>query len=87
MSKGYPSVSLEGFQSPGVVVSYTQNPSIKSGMKFLEKGIQISAGVPLFCDEGNDFLTFRIGLFGIDKLSAIDETVAKFSEVLDLIEH
>lgn len=56
-------------------------------MTFLEKGVQISAGVPLFCDEGSDFLTFRVGLFGIDKLTAIDETVAKFQEVLDSIEH
>jgi aspartate aminotransferase-like enzyme len=56
---------------------------MKSGILFAQQGIQISAGVPLFCDEGNDFSTFRIGLFGVDKLSSIDETVAKLAIVLD----
>ncbi|MGI9628942.1 MAG: aminotransferase class V-fold PLP-dependent enzyme, partial [Longimicrobiales bacterium] len=64
VGQGFPSVAAEGFQAPGVVVSYTDDPDIKSGAKFSAAGIQIAAGVPLKCDEPDDFSTFRIGLFG-----------------------
>lgn len=81
-SRGFPSVAAEGFQAPGVVVSYTTDPGIKSGSKFAEAGVQIAAGVPLQCDEGPDFTTFRIGLFGLDKLKEVDRTVASFEAAL-----
>ena len=84
-SKGIKSLAAEGFQAPGVVVSYTEDPLVKSGQKFLENGVQIAAGVPLKCDEPEDFQTFRIGLFGLDKLHNIDRTVKSFSEVFDKI--
>ena len=84
-SKGIKSLAAEGFQAPGVVVSYTEDPLVKNGQKFLEKGIQIAAGVPLKCDEPEDFQTFRIGLFGLDKLHNIDRTVKTFSDVFDKI--
>ncbi|MFQ5485512.1 MAG: aminotransferase class V-fold PLP-dependent enzyme [Desulfobacterales bacterium] len=83
--KGIKSVAAEGFQAPGVVVSYTEDPGLKSGKKFLDVGIQIAAGVPLQCDEPEDFQTFRIGLFGLDKLHHIDRTVQKLSEALEQI--
>jgi len=67
-SKGFPSVAAAGFEAPGVVVSFTTDPEIQSGKKFMGLGLQIAAGVPLQCDEGADFRTFRIGLFGLDKL-------------------
>jgi len=67
-SKGFPSVAAPGFEAPGVVVSFTTDPEIQSGKKFMGLGLQIAAGVPLQCDEGADFRTFRIGLFGLDKL-------------------
>jgi aspartate aminotransferase-like enzyme len=73
--KGYPSVAARGFQAPGVVVSYTDDPEIQSARKFLPLGLQIAAGVPLQCDEPVDFRTFRLGLFGLDKLRNIDRTV------------
>ena len=79
VSRGYPSVAAEGFQAPGVVVSYTTDPEIQSGKKFIELGLQTAAGVPLQCDEGPDFRTFRIGLFGLEKLQNVDRTV-KFLE-------
>jgi aspartate aminotransferase-like enzyme len=79
VSRGYPSVAAEGFQAPGVVVSYTTDPEIQSGKKFIELGLQTAAGVPLQCDEGPDFKTFRIGLFGLEKLQNVDRTV-KFLE-------
>lgn len=66
-SFGYPSVAAAGFEAPGVVVSYTTDPSIQSSKRFLELGLQTAAGVPLQCDEGPDFMTFRVGLFGLDK--------------------
>ena len=84
-SKGFASVAAEGFQAPGVVVSYTTDPGLKSGQKFAANGAQIAAGVPLQCDEGSDFQSFRIGLFGLDKLQHIDETVQKLQEVIDRI--
>ena len=72
-------MAAEGFQAPGVVVSYTTDPEIQSGKKFIELGLQTAAGVPLQCDEGPDFRTFRIGLFGLEKLQNVDRTV-KFLE-------
>ena len=81
--KGFKSVAAEGFQAPSVVVSYTNDPDIKSGKVFMEHGLQIAAGVPLECDEGENFMTFRIGLFGLDKLHNLDRTVKYLKEALD----
>ena len=85
VSKGIKSVAAEGFQAPGVVVCYTDDVNIHKGKKFAAVGIQIAAGVPLQCDEPDDFQTFRIGLFGLDKLQNVDRTVANFAEALDQI--
>ncbi len=82
---GFTSVAAEGFQAPGVVVSYTDDPGIKSGAKFAAQGMQIAGGVPLQVGEGDDFSTFRIGLFGIDKLQNVDRTVASFRSVLEAL--
>ncbi len=83
--KGVVSVAAEGFGAPGVVVSYTADPDIQNGKKFLAKGMQIAAGVPLQCDEPADFRTFRLGLFGLDKLYDVDGTVARLERVLDAV--
>ena len=74
--KGYPSVAAAGFEAPSVVVSFTDDPDVQSGQKLVGLGLQIAAGVPLQCDEPADFRTFRIGLFGLDKLRNVDRTVA-----------
>ncbi len=84
-SRGLPSVAAEGFKAPGVVVSYTTDPEIQSSKKFLAEGLQTAAGVPLQCDEGADFMTFRIGLFGLEKWHNVDKTVAHLAEALDRI--
>ena len=68
-----------------MVVSYTSDPDIKSGKKFAAQGLQIAAGVPLACDEGDDFSTFRLGLFGLDKLADVDATVERLRAALDQI--
>lgn len=81
--RGFKSVAAEGFQAPGVVVCHTDDPDIHNGRKFLEQGLQIAAGVPLQCDEPADFRTFRIGLFGLDKLHNIERTVAHLRHALD----
>jgi len=81
--KGFKSVAAAGFAAPGVVVCYTDDDDIRSGRKFLDAGLQIAAGVPLQCDEPEDFKTFRIGLFGLDKLNNIDRTVANLASVLN----
>jgi aspartate aminotransferase-like enzyme len=81
--KGFKSVAARGFEAPGVVVCYTDDPDIKSGKKFKENGLQIAAGVPLQCDEPADFQTFRLGLFGLDKLHNIDRTVEQLHRALD----
>jgi len=85
VSKGYDSVSAKGFQSPGVVVSYTKDPDIQSGKKFIALGLQTAAGVPLQCDERPDFRTFRIGLFGLEKLANVDRTVGQLAKALEKI--
>ena len=84
-SRGLKSVAAEGFKAPGVVVSYTTDPEIQSSKKFLAEGLQTAAGVPLQCDEGADFMTFRIGLFGLDKWHNVDKTVANLAGALDRI--
>ena len=82
-SKGIQSVAAEGFQAPGVVVSYTEDPGIQNSKKFLALGLQTAAGVPLQCDEPADFMTFRVGLFGLEKLHNVDRTVQHLSQALD----
>jgi len=84
-SRGLPSVAAEGFKAPCVVVSYTTDPEIQSSKKFMGQGLQTAAGVPLQCDEGSDFSTFRIGLFGLEKWQNVDRTVAHLESALDKI--
>lgn len=79
---GYASVAADGFKAPGVVVSYTTDPGIQNSKKFLALGLQTAAGVPLQCDEPVDFMTFRIGLFGLDKLHHVERTVAQVATAL-----
>jgi len=85
VAKGFASVAAPGFQAPCVVVSYTDDAEIHSGKKFMAEGLQIAAGVPLQCDEPADFKTFRIGLFGLDKLRKVERTVASFEHALNRI--
>ncbi|WP_299627292.1 aminotransferase class V-fold PLP-dependent enzyme [uncultured Tateyamaria sp.] len=83
--KGVTSVAADGFGAPGVVVSYTADPDVQTGKRFAAEGMQIAAGVPLQCDEPADFRTFRIGLFGLDKLYDVDGTVARLRRVVDQV--
>jgi len=83
--KGIKSVAADGFGAPGVVVCYTTDPEVQSGAKFKALGVQIAAGVPLQCDEPEDFRTFRLGLFGLDKLYDVDATLARLTPVLDRV--
>lgn len=83
--KGVTSVAAEGFGAPGVVVSYTDDPAIQNGSKFSALGMQIAAGVPLACDEPEGFMTFRLGLFGLDKLYDVHATVARLKAALDQV--
>ncbi|RKJ98932.1 aminotransferase class V-fold PLP-dependent enzyme [Alicycliphilus denitrificans] len=85
-SRGFPSVAAEGFKAPGVVVSYTTDPGIQSGKKFIDVGLQTASGVPLQCDEGPDFTTFRVGLFGLEKWHNVDRTVGHLAAALDKIQ-
>ena len=82
-SRGLPSVAAEGFKAPGVVVSYTTDPELQSARKFLSTGLQAAAGVPLQCDEPADFMSFRIGLFGLEKWHHVDRTVGHLRHALD----
>lgn len=83
--KDVQSVAAEGYGAPGVVVSYTSDPDIQSGKKFSAEGMQIAAGVPLQCDEPADFRTFRLGLFGLDKLYDVPGTLTRLKTVLDKV--
>ena len=84
-ARGFPSVAAEGYKAPGVVVSYTSDPELQNGKKFLAVGLQTAAGVPLQCDEPADFRTFRIGLFGLEKLHNPERTVANLAQALDAL--
>ncbi|HPR07789.1 MAG: alanine--glyoxylate aminotransferase family protein [Zoogloeaceae bacterium] len=84
-AKGYKSVAAAGFQAPGVVVSYTTDADVQTGKKFLAQGLQVAAGVPLQCDEPADYRSFRVGLFGLDKLHNVERTVANLKKALDAV--
>lgn len=84
--KGFKSVAAPGFEAPGVVVSYTDDDGIHSTSKFAQVGIQAAAGVPLQCDEPEGFKTFRLGLFGLDKLQNVDQSIARLKNALDQIQ-
>ncbi|WP_027967253.1 aminotransferase class V-fold PLP-dependent enzyme [Halomonas halocynthiae] len=83
-SRGFPSVAAPGYEAPGVVVSYTDNPDLVAA--FAEAGLQVATGVPLMCDEGENFQTFRIGLFGLDKLHNVDRCIEQLTAALDRIQ-
>ena len=83
--KGAVSVAAEGFGAPGVVVSYTDDPDIQNGSRFAAEGMQIAAGVPLACDEPEGFRTFRLGLFGLDKLYDVPGALARLKAVLEKV--
>ncbi len=84
-SRGIQSVAADGFKAPGVVVSYTSDAGIQNSKKFLALGLQTAAGVPLQCDEPADFMSFRVGLFGLEKLHNVDRTVAHLANALDAL--
>ncbi len=84
-NKGLKSVAARGFEAPGVVVCYTTDSGLQNGSKFAAQGLQIAAGVPLQCDEPDDYQSFRLGLFGLDKLHNIDRTVASLEKALDQV--
>lgn len=84
-ARGVLSVAADGFGAPGVVVSYTTDPEVQNGAKFRDHGLQIAAGVPLQVGEGPEFRTFRIGLFGLDKLGDIPATMARLEHALDAV--
>ncbi len=86
VERGFPSVAAPGFEAPGVVVSYTDDAEVQSGRAFGAQGMQIAAGVPLQCDEPDGFSTFRLGLFGLDKLNDVDAAVARLVSAIDGIE-
>src|SRR6056297_35663 len=83
--RGFPSVAASGFEAPGVVVSYTDDEEIRTGKKFAREGLQVAAGVPLKCGEPEGFSSFRLGLFGLDKMKNIDRTVEYLKKALDSI--
>ena len=84
-SRGIRSVAADGVKAPGVVVSYTDDPDVQSGKAFAAAGLQIAAGVPLMVGEGDDYRSFRIGLFGIDKLKDVDASVARLEAGFDRV--
>lgn len=84
-ARGLPSVAAADFAAPGVVVVHTDDPALKSGAALKEQGLQVAAGVPLQCDEPAGFSTFRLGLFGLDKLADIDGTVSRLEKALDAV--
>ncbi len=84
--RGFKSLAADGFGAPGVVVCYTDDGGIQNGSKFAAQGVQIAAGVPLRCDEPEGFSSFRIGLFGLDKLYDVDATIARLDAAFDAID-
>ncbi len=84
-ARGVRPVAAEDFGAPGVVVSYTSDPDIHNGRKFAALGLQIAAGVPLMVDEGPNYRSFRIGLFGLDKLKDVPGSLARLEAAFDRV--
>ncbi len=84
-ARGFRSVAADGFEAPGVVVAFTDDPALQSGKPFAAEGVQVAAGVPLMVGEGEDYRSFRIGLFGLDKLRDVDASVRRFTAALERI--
>ncbi len=84
-ARGVASVAAKGFEAPGVVVSYTDDPAVQNGSKFRDLGMQIAAGVPLQVGEGAEFRTFRLGLFGLDKIGDVEATVARLRRGVEAV--
>ena len=84
-ARGVASVAAKGYKAPGVVVSYTDDPEIQNGKKFVALGLQIAAGVPLMVDEGADYRSFRLGLFGLDKLKDVPASLARLEAAFDQV--
>jgi aspartate aminotransferase-like enzyme len=82
-SRGLPSVAASGLDAPSVVVVHADDPGLRTGARFAEQGVQVAAGVPLHCGEPDTFSTFRVGLFGLDKLGDVDGAVARLAAALD----
>jgi len=85
-ARGIKSVAAEGYQAPGVVVCYTSDPEIQNGSKFVQHGLQAASGVPLMCDEPNAYMSFRIGLFGLDKLHNPEAATQRLEEILNQLD-
>ena len=83
--RGVKSVAADGFGAPGVVVSYTTDTDVQNGKKFAAEGMQIAAGVPLQCNEPEGFQTFRLGLFGLDKLYDVPAAITRLEAVFDKV--
>lgn len=83
--RGVRSVAADGFAAPGVVVSYTDDPEVQNGRKFAAQGLQIAAGVPLMVDEGDDYRSFRLGLFGLDKLKDVPASLERLAAAFDAV--
>ncbi|UJP09524.1 aminotransferase class V-fold PLP-dependent enzyme [Microbacterium sp. KUDC0406] len=84
-ARGLPSVAASDWAAPSVVVVHADDPGLRTGARLREAGVQVAAGVPLHCGEPEDFSTFRIGLFGLDKLGDVDGAVARLADALDSI--
>ncbi len=84
-ARGVRSVAADGFGAPGVVVSFTEDPDVQNGKKFAALGLQVAAGVPLMVDEGADYKSFRIGLFGLDKLLDVPASLARLEAAFDRV--
>ena len=83
--RGVKTVAADGFGAPGVVVCYTDDPEIHNGKKFAALGLQTAAGVPLMVDEGPDYRSFRLGLFGLDKLSDVPASLKRLEAAFDQV--
>jgi len=89
-SRGFKSVAAPECAAPTVVVSYNRQDEDAAILgKLKGEGIQVAGGVPLKIDEPWDGFaappTFRLGLFGLDKLKNVDHTVAVFEGALDKV--
>jgi len=86
-SRGLTSVAAPGFQAPGVLVYYSptgvENPEMMA--KFKNEGLQIAMGVPWRIDEADGLKTFRMGLFGLDKMGDIPKAVDTMEHSLDSV--
>mmetsp|Transcript_8370 Transcript_8370/g.23591 ORF Transcript_8370/g.23591 Transcript_8370/m.23591 type:complete len:374 (+) Transcript_8370:197-1318(+) len=81
VKRGYKSVAAPGFEGPTVLVFHCADSTAMVQL-FKQEGFKIAGGFSFFLGEKEKPKTFRLGLFGLDKLRDVHGTARNLDAVL-----